>query len=342
MANDWHYARKCMIAISLISIAMLVWVIRNVILLAFASILFAILLSSGSHKLSAKTRCSYRSSLVILILLISLLIAGAVTLFGAQLAEQIVQVFEGLPEALNVAGSRLGIKDIAAQFNDTNAWAVTQRMALEAAGFGYTIVGAIGYAVVVFIAAIYLAAAPSVYQAGLVRLFPPAQRSRVENVLRSVSQALRHWFGAQVVAMLLVGTGGTIAFWWIGLPSPVALGLIFGMANFVPYVGPIIGSIPALVFAATQGLPALLWTTATVLLIQQVEGYVVTPLLQQRAVHMPPALALFSIMATGVLFGFLGVILAVPLAVATMVAVQEFWLVETERPRDTPSASGSS
>jgi predicted PurR-regulated permease PerM len=137
--------------------------------------------------------------------------------------------------------------------------------------------------------------------------------------------ALRMWFSGQLAAMLVVGLVSGLAYWWIGLPSPVALGIISGLTNFVPFIGPILGAVPALVFALAINVETVLWTAGAAMLIQQFEGNVIMPLIQRHAVLMPPALALFAIVIFGLLFGLIGVFLAVPLAVAVLVLVKKLW-----------------
>jgi predicted PurR-regulated permease PerM len=129
--------------------------------------------------------------------------------------------------------------------------------------------------------------------------------------------------------MALVAVVSGLAYWWIGLPSPLGLAVIAGVTNFVPFVGPLFGAVPALVFAFTMDLETVLWTGGAVLAIQQVEGNLITPLIQQRAVSMPPALVLFAIMAFGIVFGLPGVFLAVPLTVAAVVLVKKLWVRQT-------------
>jgi predicted PurR-regulated permease PerM len=141
--------------------------------------------------------------------------------------------------------------------------------------------------------------------------------------------ALRMWFAGQLAAMLLIGVVSGLAYWWIGLPSPLALGIITGLTNFIPFIGPILGAIPALIFALAIDVETVLWTAGATIAIQQLEGNVVTPLIQRQAVLMPPALALFAIVIFGLLFGLLGVFLAAPLAVALLVLVKKLWVRET-------------
>lgn len=141
--------------------------------------------------------------------------------------------------------------------------------------------------------------------------------------------ALRLWFGGQILSMSLVGILSGLAFWWIGLPSPLALGIISGVMDFIPFIGPIFGAIPALILASTVDTTAVLWTLGAVIVIQQLEGNVLMPVIQRHAVELPPALGLFAIVIFGLLFGFIGVFLAVPLTVAIMVLVKKLWIRET-------------
>src|SRR5208283_548037 len=111
--------------------------------------------------------------------------------------------------------------------------------------------------------------------------------------------ALRLWTLGQFMEMALVGAMVGVAVWLIGLPSPYALGAIAGVTQFVPYLGPIVGMIPAMLVATTVSGTALLWTLFAYLLIHQFDGYVIMPVIQRRMVSVPPALMLLSIVALG-------------------------------------------
>ena len=179
------------------------------------------------------------------------------------------------------------------------------------------------------VAAIYIAADPTLYRRGVAMLLPPNQHERIFDAMDVTGSALRMWFAGQLAAMLLIGVVSGLAYWWIGLPSPLALGIITGLTNFIPFIGPILGAIPALIFALAIDVETVLWTAGATVAIQQLEGNVVTPLIQRQAVLMPPALALFAIVIFGLLFGLLGVFLAAPLAVALLVLVKKLWVRET-------------
>jgi predicted PurR-regulated permease PerM len=129
--------------------------------------------------------------------------------------------------------------------------------------------------------------------------------------------------------MTFVGVLAALGLWLIGLPSPFALGLIAGLLDFVPFVGPILGALPAVLIASTVDGATVLWTILLFTVIQQLEANVVFPLVGRRMVSLPPALALFAILATGVLFGPLGLVVGFPLAVVVFVLVKKLYVRET-------------
>jgi predicted PurR-regulated permease PerM len=128
--------------------------------------------------------------------------------------------------------------------------------------------------------------------------------------------------------MLVIGIVSAFAVWQIGLQSPVALGVIAGMAEFIPYVGPIIASVPAVLVAATNGLDAVLWTVLAYLLIHQLEGEVLAPLIQRRMVYIPPAVMLLGIVTISSAFGVSAIIFAALIVVILFVAINKLYLRE--------------
>lgn len=173
---------------------------------------------------------------------------------------------------------------------------------------------------------IYLAANPRMHVHGVARLLPPARRVTVLRAMHDTGNALRLWLIGQGVVMLSMGLMMWAAYAWLGLPSAAALALIAALADFVPFIGPILGALPALVIASTIDMQTLPWTLGAVVVAQQIESYALMPFVQRRAVKLPPFIGLFSIVVFGTLFGLIGIILAVPLAVAVMTLVQRLWV----------------
>lgn len=327
--SDWDYVRRLLIALLVIGLAYFVWQASGVLLLAFAASLLAVLLRGFADLIAGYTPIPQRWALTTAIVLVAVFLATVLTLFGAQIGGQISQLFETLPQAIDAVGTRIGVSHASDKVQEAIASGSGTGILSRAVGLGYTLLGAVADLALVIVAAIYLAADPRLYRHGAIKLLPPSQHQRIFDAMDVTGNALRLWFGGQLVTMTLVGSLSALAFWWIGLPSPLALGLIAGVTNFIPFLGPILGTIPAFVLALTMDLTTMLWTLGAVLVIQQLEGNVITPFIQQRAVAMPPAVVLFAIVVFGVVFGWLGVFLAVPLAVAVTVLVKKLWIRQT-------------
>jgi predicted PurR-regulated permease PerM len=184
---------------------------------------------------------------------------------------------------------------------------------------------ALGLVVVVF-GGIYLAAQPALYRAGFSKLFPRERRTEVDEAIDSVARALRLWLLGQLLEMAIIGVMSGVAVWLIGLPSPLALGAIAGVAEFVPYLGPIVAAVPALLVAVTLSPAVVLWTFVAYLGIHQAEGQLIMPLIQRRMVFIPPAVMLLSIVAIGSVFGLTGAIFAAPITVMLFVLVSKLYV----------------
>jgi predicted PurR-regulated permease PerM len=180
----------------------------------------------------------------------------------------------------------------------------------------------------VFIGGLYLAAQPSLYAVGLLRLIPPRARTSAAETFDAISVSLRNWLKGQALGMLFVGLATGLGLWLAGVPAAWAIGLIAGLAEFVPYLGAIVAGIPAIVLGFGQGIETGLWTIGILIAVQQVQGNLVMPLLQNRMVDLPPAVTIFGIIAAGILFGVPGVLLATPLTIVVLVLVRRLYLDE--------------
>ncbi len=146
----------------------------------------------------------------------------------------------------------------------------------------------------------------------------------------------------QAIQMCLVGALTTVGVWLIGLPAPLALGAIAGLAEFIPYLGPVLASIPAILVAVTSGFYPALWTIVVYIIIHQVEGNVIVPMVQRRLVFIPPAVLLLSIVAVTEIYGTIGIIFAAPMTVIAFVAVKKLYVRDSlGQPTELPGESAS-
>ncbi len=305
------------------------WVLRDVLLLAFAAVVFAVVARAMADGLEERLRVPGRAALPLAGLLLASIVLVTLWLLQKHVAAQFMQLSERVPAALPALGEALGMPGLADAIMEAGRQAVSaEGMFGRLASLGATVLGVFADAALIAFGAVYLAADPNLYTAGLVKLFPPRLHGTVRDTLTTLGNALRLWLLAQSASMLITGvlTGG--ALWLIGVPSPLALGVIAGVAEFVPLVGPFIGAVPALLLAFSVSPQTALWAAGAVLVIQQVESNLVQPLVTRAAVSVPPALLLFAVVAFGVLFGIPGVLLAAPLTVTAFVIVKRLYVRE--------------
>jgi predicted PurR-regulated permease PerM len=182
--------------------------------------------------------------------------------------------------------------------------------------------GALGGVVIVLFLAMYIAATPDLYREGVRHLVPHRHRGRADELLDALRDTLRQWLVARLMAMVIIGliTGGALAL--IGVKGAAALGVLAGLMEFVPFFGPVISAIPAIGIALVDSPQKALWVIGIYLVIQQLEGNIVTPLLLEKRLDVPPVLTVVSVAALGVVFGVLGMLIAEPLLAAVLVTTK--------------------
>jgi predicted PurR-regulated permease PerM len=307
-------------------VALASWYFSYVLLLAFAALIVAAILHGTNSTIARFTPLRGRWAMLATITLLSLGVAGFLFLLGRQIYEQLGDLVSAMPGHIDRALDAVGMHDMSGametlgEFVDPGAFA---------GGVGAGIVGilsTIGAIVVVIVGGIYLALEPRLYRRGLIALFPLDHQNGIGEAIDASANALKRWLAGQLIAMIAIGTATTLAMHALGLPSALAIGFIAGVLEFVPFVGPILAAIPALLVALAEGEEMVLWVALVYVLIQQIEGNILVPLIQKRTVRLPPALGLLSILAFGFAFGVWGFILATPLAVVLMVLVKKLYI----------------
>jgi len=173
---------------------------------------------------------------------------------------------------------------------------------------------------------VYLVLNPGVYIGHLLLLLPVDRRSRVAQMFHLQGQALRLWLLGRLVSMVFVGVTSAIGLLLLDVPMALTLGLIAGLATFIPYLGPILGAIPAVLVAFLVSPMVALYVAILYFVIESVESSLIYPLAQRHVVHIPPAYTVLIQIGGGVLGGLPGVILATPLAVVAAVAIQMLYV----------------
>jgi predicted PurR-regulated permease PerM len=180
--------------------------------------------------------------------------------------------------------------------------------------------------IVVLALAIYLAINPARYKQGLVHLLPLDQRARARDTLEALGTTLRWWLVGRLLSMLEVGVLTGIGLWLLGVPLPMTLGVITGLMNFVPNFGPVLATLVTGLVGLSVSPTVAIYAVGAQLVIGGIDGFVVTPLIQQRSVAVPAGVILGAQVLVGILLGGLGVMVATPLAAAGYVLVKKLYV----------------
>ena len=185
---------------------------------------------------------------------------------------------------------------------------------------------AFGGLLLVLFLAIYVATNPGLYHDGLMKLFPRQARRRAGEVLSAVAVVLRRWLVTQLIAMVAIGGVTTIVLLLLHVKAAFPLGILAGLLEFVPTIGPIMSAVPAIAMGFVDSPQKALWVAVAYVGIQFLENHILIPLLMKEGVDLPPAMTIITQALMALLFGFLGLLVAVPMLAAATVVVRMLYV----------------
>jgi predicted PurR-regulated permease PerM len=324
------FVRRVLIALSLTALFLLAWQLRTLILMIFGAIVVATVFRSFADRIAKMTGCREGVAITTSIVVILAVVLGLIALFGSHVVQQIQALRETIPAAWKTIEARLGDLGLGEQIKQF-AKSIRAPGGSSFSAFGRTVLSigsGIADVLVVLVAGIFLATQPRFYLTGAVKLVPPGKRDLAIEAISESEGALKLWLRGQLISMTVVGLLTGLGLWLLGMPSAFTLGLLAGILEFIPFLGPILSMFPAVLLALAVSPDLALWVLLVYFLVQQFEGYLLTPLVQQYAVDLPGVVLLFSLIAFGALFGTLGIILAAPLTVVTYVLVKRLYVIE--------------
>jgi len=320
-----------LIVLAVAAALLFTWYYAPSLLLLFAGILFAALLDACTRGLARVLPLSRGWRFALVVLVLAGLAALAIGWAAVRLPDQATALLHIINAQLDVLERNLAAFGIDL-FGPGGRQDLSHFIADPGRLFGhvqYAVSGAyvVGMnAIVIVCLGLFFAAHPAGYRDGVVRLVPLSARHRVRDVMDEMGGMLRSWLLGQLARSLVVALILWLALQALGVPGAPLLGLQAGMANFVPYLGPLIAALPVALAAMPLGLTTVAWVMAIYFIIQTIEGFVVAPLIQKEAVNVPPAWTLFAIVILGAMFGIMGVALAAPLVAVGRLALLRFYV----------------
>jgi predicted PurR-regulated permease PerM len=338
--EDQPFLRRLGYVVLALALVLFVKQAADLLLLTFGAVLGAVFLSAVGDGIAKRLHVPRGAGVAGAALLLFGTIGAIGWLFGSELGAQAHQLATRLPIEFKALQARWSASPLGSLvLSSGQAAGGGSKVANLILGTGWGAIEVLVNFVVILIGALFFAADPALYRRGLLLLVPPPFRPSAAEAVDDVGVALRLWLLTQIVSMVLMGMMIACGLWLAGLPSWGALGVLGGLSEFIPYVGPTLAMLPALAEPLAGGGGSVWGVLATYALVRLVQANLITPLVSQRVVHVPPGLYIFLILAMGFVFGTFGIFFSGALAVTTFTLVRRLYLAEVlGEPIDHPGS----
>ncbi|TDX26169.1 putative PurR-regulated permease PerM [Modicisalibacter xianhensis] len=324
-----------------------VWFGYRILMLIFAGLLLALFFSIPATWLQRHTFLSQRWALAVVLVVLAGLGLAFGFKFAMSLNQEFAQLTKVVPGSLEALKEQLRTWPLGSYIVDAFDRAPSLESAVRdwssrvSTLFSTTFGVLLNVVVVVFIG-LFAAFEPSIYRKGLMRLIYPSQRPRIAELLMTLKYRMSWWLIGRLSSMTVIGVLSGVGLWLLDIPMAFTLGLLAGLLSFIPYLGPVMSAVPALLVAFSQSPTSMLHVAILYLAIQFLESYAITPLIQREAVSIPPALLLAVQVWLGLFAGLIGLLIAEPLIVLCIAAVQKLYVEDWVERQTQQTASGPS
>ncbi len=321
---------RVLIVVGVAALALALWRLKDVLSIAFGSIMLAVGFTGLSDAIGRRTRLPRPWSLALVVIVTLGALALAVEIFGSLMAAQ----YDDLALKLPLSVQRLTDWLNASPFGREIVGRSGDALKNAAFGPGPRFVGrflagagqALTYALVMIAGGVFLAMDPDRYRNNFLALIPLAWRGRCAVVLVSLARGLRLWLLGRLVVMFAIGVLSSFGLWALGIDAPVALGLTGAVLTFIPYVGAIMAALPGMLIGFLQEPIKAVVVALVFWAVHFVEGTFITPYVQDEVVDVPPVISIFSTVVFALLLGPVGVFLAAPITVVAILTVNQLYI----------------
>ncbi len=333
IARPWTAAQKIILIVALFSLVLAatgqLLTTGAMVLLLFSGLIFGVFINGLARWLSDHSPISYRITYLLVVLSMVAAITAGLYFLGSHVYQSTNDLFGQIQESWRTVQTQLRqsaygdriipeIKGMISDSTDNMMWGMLWGMQSA----GWVVTGAL----VIFFVGLYAAYEPDLYRGGLVKLYPPDKREKVRAVLDQLREELGGWILGRMTSMILVGVITAVGLWFLGVQMPITLGVLAAMLTFIPNVGPLLAGVPQVLLALNVGMSTAAYVILFNIALQGFESYLITPIIQRHQVSLPPVLTIAAQLIMGVLFGIIGVMMAAPLVVVSMVVIQMTWI----------------
>jgi predicted PurR-regulated permease PerM len=332
------------------ALLLFVWRIAALLLLVFLAVLLAVYLSALTDAVVRWTRVPRPLALTLAIVGTLAAVSGVAVLVAAPVVQQTADLIAAVPQYLNALDALIGrwiqrfpqLASAGLGAGQTGLVSTSLQEGVEfvrrgiiptATATGMVLIDAVA----VLVMAIYLAVRPAVYQEGMLALVPPRHRAFARAIALDVAQTLRAWVGAQLTAMVVLAVLTGIGLRLLGVPYWLAFAVFTGVVALIPFFGTLFSTLlPALLVLPERGLLVALAVASVGVVVHLIEANLVSPLVMERKVALPPVLTILSVLIAAEVSGLLGMVVAVPVLATVVVLVRHILIDRAygERPED--------
>lgn len=321
-----------LLTVLVIAAFLFVWFQWKLIFLAFAGLLLGILLDTIRGWIRSRTPLGRGAAYFVTLGLIFVFFVGLGVWIVPRMVTQLSEVVKDVPQALAHLENSLAKKDWGQDLlNTINRAAQHTNVSAKVTNGAAAVMHAVVDIIVVVVIGFFGALTPRSYREGVFILFPDGMRPKAREVVSQLVERLRWWLFGQMVPMVVLGVASAIALYALGVHLAFSLGLLTGFMVFVPYAGTILAGIPCVLLGLQKSPMTAVWVLCLYTLFHLCEGYLLTPMVQRRAVSLPPVVTVLAQFFLWSFAGILGVAIAAPLAAAAMVLTNELYV----KPRDS-------
>lgn len=315
----------------ILAVADLFVITTSVLLLIFAGIVFGVFIHGVSDWPGRRTGLSYRAGYWIAVSLLFLLLIVGFYYLGSQVALRAEELWLQLESSVQQASKQLKEQPWAKRYlpnaSELQSTLTGSSSMLPGMFKGLTAVGwALTGPLVILFVGLYASYDPELYRTGLVKLFPKDRRPVVREVLQKLRTALGRWIIGRMASMTVVGVLTAVGLWFLDVPLPITLGVLAALLTFIPNIGPLLAAVPQVLLALNVGTTTALYVLLFNIVLQGIESYLITPIIQRHEVTLPPIMTISAQLLMGVMFGVIGIMMAAPLMVVILVLVQGLYI----------------
>lgn len=303
----------------------------DALLVVFAGVLLGVFLRGAGRLVNHVMPVGKRWAVALVLIGVTAVFAGLIWFLAPRVLEQSTELVDKIPEATQrlreqISTLKAGRWALARTDQVGQLMPSGRDVFARVGGVVTGTFGALGIAVVIFFVGVYVAFDPKLYLEGGVKLFPQHKRARVRQVMTKCGASLRGWLLGQMCGMAAIGIMTYAGLKLLKIELAFVLALLAGLLNFVPNLGPIVSMVPAALIGLLHSPMTAVYVVIVYMVAQTIETYLLTPMVQEKTVDLPPAITIVAQLILGVLFGGLGVALAAPLMAITLVLVRSFYI----------------